>query len=102
MNISGSKTIKPKKEGKQMLHLLQKLKRRIWNKHILLWWYKLWIRKDEFHKSLNMDPHAVMEMDVEERKRYFHDLNRRRSIAHELDLQRDGCNDYFNSFRLGK
>lgn len=62
--------------------LPSKIKRRIWNKHILLWWFRLWIRKDEFHRSLDMDEEAVREMNKEERENYFADLLRRKKIAH--------------------
>lgn len=66
--------------------LLGKTKRRIWNKHILLWWHRLYIRKNEFHCSLNMDVLAILEMDEQETKKYFADLARRRKIAHQRDL----------------
>ena len=62
---------------------LSKTKRRIWNKHLLLWWYQLWIRKDEFHKSLDMDPDAVIEMNKKETKQYFANLTGRRKKAHQ-------------------
>lgn len=63
-----------------------KIKRRIWNKHILLWWHRLWIRKDEFHCSLNMDTEAMLEMNGVETEKYLTDLLRRRMIAHRQDL----------------
>lgn len=63
------------------------LKRRIWNKRILLWWYRLWIRKDEFHQSLATDPLALICMDKEEEIKYFEDLNKRREIAHKRSLE---------------
>ena len=66
--------------------LPSKIKRRIWNKHILLWWYKLWIRKDEFHHSLDMDGVAMLEMNEQERKKYFVNLVRRREKAHQRNL----------------
>ena len=62
--------------------------KKIWNKRLLLWWYRLWIRKDEFHKSLDIDPDAMMEMDEEEKERYLADLVRRRKKAHQKDLAR--------------
>jgi hypothetical protein len=61
------------------------LKRHIWNKRILLFWNRLWIRKDEFHSSLDLDIEAVSVMNEEERKDYFLDLNRRRAKAHRAD-----------------
>ncbi len=62
---------------------MRRLKRRIWNKHILLWWYRLYVRKDEFHHSLNVDLEAILEMNELERRRYFIDLAYRQKIAHE-------------------
>jgi hypothetical protein len=51
-----------------------------------LLWHRLFIRKDEFHPSLNIDVEAVSAMDSEARKHYFDDLARRRKIAHERSL----------------
>ncbi|MFA7151239.1 MAG: hypothetical protein WC158_03660, partial [Candidatus Paceibacterota bacterium] len=59
----------------------------IWNKCILLWWNRLWIRKDEFHPSLNSDVEAMMEMTKEEKMAYLKDLMIRRRIAHLRDLE---------------
>jgi len=67
---------------------LTDLRRRIWNKRILLWWYRLYIRQDEFHKSLNSDIEAMMVMDSSELREYFCDLYRRRKIAHRRDMHR--------------
>jgi len=61
-------------------------RRQIWNKGILLWWYKLWIRKNEFHQSLSVDTDAMSVMSDEELCVYDADLAKRRSIAHERDL----------------
>ena len=63
-----------------------KIKRRIWNKRLLLWWYRLWVREDEFHRSLDMDVAAMLEMNERERKKYLADLVHRREIAHQRDL----------------
>lgn len=63
-----------------------KIRRYVWNKHLLLWWYRFWIRKDEFHKSLDMDILAMMEMNKEERKKYLLDLLKRREIAHQRGM----------------
>ena len=65
---------------------LGKIKRQVWNKRILLWWYRLWLRKDEFHNSLTMDTAALKEMTPEEQKEYCDDLAKRRQLAHERDL----------------
>ncbi len=65
-----------------------KLKRRIWNKYILLWWNRLWVRKDEFHSSLSIDFEAILEMNQKERKQYFDRLLYRRVSAHQRNLDK--------------
>lgn len=54
-----------------------------------LWWSRLYLRKDEFHSSLSLDPFAYTEMNKEQRSKYLIDLARRRSIAHEKDRSRE-------------
>lgn len=66
----------------------RKLKRRIWNKHILLWWNRLYIRKNEFHQSLEMDVLAMLEMTDKEKDRYLEDLIHRRNLAHQRYLKK--------------
>lgn len=63
-----------------------KMKHRLWNKHILLWWYKLWLRKDEFSRSLDIDIKAMFEMNEKEKAKYIKDLMHRRDLAHERNL----------------
>jgi hypothetical protein len=63
-------------------------RRIIWNKKIRLLWFRLWIRKDEFHKSLNTDREALMVMNSEEREKYVNDLIKRRNIAHRREEKR--------------
>lgn len=58
-----------------------KIKRRIWNKRVQLWWHKLWIRKDEMHHSLNLNSAAMLEMNQKEREEYLKNLESRRKIA---------------------
>ena len=53
-----------------------------------LFWHRLWIRKNEFHKSLNQDFEALMDMNEADRDKYTKDLIRRRKIAHNRDLMR--------------
>jgi hypothetical protein len=65
---------------------LDKLKYQIWNKGLLLWWYRLWIRQDKFHESLDIDPLAMMVMTRKQRDRYMNDLIRRRNIAYYKNL----------------
>lgn len=52
-----------------------------------MWWHRLFIRQDEFHKSLNMNALAMLEMTPKEQENYLKDLCRRREIAHQRDLE---------------
>lgn len=70
-----------------LIELKCTLKRRIWNKHILMWWNRLWIRKNEFHRSFSLDGEAMLEMNKKEREKYILDLVKRRDIAHQRDLK---------------
>ncbi|MEA1936606.1 MAG: hypothetical protein U9N04_00660 [Patescibacteria group bacterium] len=63
----------------------EKIKRRIWNRYILLFWHRLYIRKDEFHPSLDIDMSAMLEMNEKEKEEYLTDLVRRRKVAHRRD-----------------
>ena len=49
-------------------------------------WNKAWIRRDEFHASLDLDGAAMLDMNATDRKRYMADLMRRRNEAHERDI----------------
>ena len=70
----------------KLREFLRNIRRNIWNKTILLWWYRLWIRKDEFHISLSTDLDALLVMTPEEKDAYYTDLMRRRSEAHARDI----------------
>jgi len=73
----------------QIIAFREKLYRinvRIWNGGLLLWWYRLWIRKDEFHQSLDIDSELLMMLKKDKRKEYLHDLKIRRDIAHQRDF----------------
>lgn len=72
----------------QFLRIVENIRRIVWNKHIKLWWYKLWIRRNEFHVSFDTDAEALAVMDDNERRDYCQDLARRRTIAHERALAR--------------
>ena len=73
----------------QYFHSLEIGWYRIWNAGILLWWYRLWIRKDEFHRSLDTDLLAMLAMNKKQKERYLDNLSRRRRIAHERDLDEE-------------
>ncbi len=60
---------------------IDKIRRSIWNRGIKLYWCRLWIRKDEFHSSLDMDIDAMIGISEEKRNEYINDLARRRHIA---------------------
>ncbi len=64
-----------------------RIKRFIWNKKVLMWWNRLWIRENELHSSLDMDHEAMLEMTEEGCNAYLKDLFKIRSIA----LQRDSA-----------
>jgi len=53
---------------------------------VRVWWHGLWIRKDEFHHSLDTDFVAMCNMTKLQQERYQRDLVNRRNIAHERDL----------------
>jgi len=52
---------------------------------IILWWNRLWIRKDEFHKSLDMDFKLMRKISSEEKDAYIIDLVQRRQKAHDKE-----------------
>ena len=53
-----------------------------------LFWAQMWVRKDEFHRSLDIDMEAMMQMDREQQRQYLERINKRREIAHKRDLDR--------------
>ena len=65
-------------------------RRSVWNRGILLWWNRFWIRINEFDRSLDIDIDAVREMTPEQHQTYMNDLCKRRKEAHERDLIRSG------------
>ena len=71
---------------------MKALVRQIWNPRpplrcrLKVWWQRLWIRRDEFHRTLNADHDALLHMCDCERRRYWADIARRRGIAHERHL----------------
>jgi len=53
-------------------------------------WNSLWIRKDEFHSSLDIDFEYLGTVGLKSKKgeKYMKDLEERRRIAHERDIER--------------
>lgn len=66
---------------------LSTMKKLFWNRCLLLWWYRLWIRENEFHKSLNTDFSAMEFMSEKAKLKYERNLVRRRNIAHSMSAQ---------------
>jgi len=62
------------------------IKMKVWNGGALLWWYRLWIRPNEFHKSLDFDSNLYVLMSPEKIVNYDKDLVTRRRIAHLRDM----------------
>jgi len=68
---------------KDIIHYMKCL---MWNRGLRLLWCKLWIRKDEFHSSLEMDLEAMWYMPPKKVQKYLEDLAMCRRIAHERDM----------------
>ncbi len=49
-------------------------------------WHKLWVRRDEFHPSLDMDVAAMLNMNHTDKRNYLDNLTLRRRMAHDRDL----------------
>lgn len=65
--------------------LIGKIKRQLWNRGLLLFWYRLYIRKDVFHHSLDIDPEAIKDLSMEKLMIYLKDINKRRKIAEQKE-----------------
>lgn len=50
---------------------------------IKLLWYRLWIRSNQFHKSLDTDLDILLTTNDEQREKYSEELSKRRKLAHE-------------------
>lgn len=50
------------------------------------WYQRLWIRRDEFHPSTDLDIEVLGALEPSEQRWYHADLYRRRDIAHRRDL----------------
>lgn len=51
-------------------------------------WYFTWIRKDEFHKSLDIDVEYVLYRKISI-KEHYESIAQRREIAHNRGIQND-------------
>lgn len=49
---------------------------------VRLWWRECWVRKDEFHPSLEVDIELIQGMDPLQLIRHRKDLVRRKIVAH--------------------
>jgi len=61
--------------------------RKIMNCRLWLWWDRLWVRRDEFHPSLDTSMILTSGMTHTQVKDYFNDLSRRREIAHRREIE---------------
>ncbi len=50
--------------------------------NIRVWWCQLWLRKDEFHPSLNADSEVMLSLQGRDLDNYTQDLISRRQLAH--------------------
>jgi len=66
---------------------LRQIKRSIWNRGIFLFWCLLWVRRDEFHYSLDSDVEALICASQEFSEWYWDNLSLRREIAHKRDVR---------------
>lgn len=57
-------------------------------------WNKLYIRKNEFHSSLDL---SMLYMNEKERERYMVDLIKRRNVAHNRDLNNSKMNENYGN-----
>lgn len=48
-----------------------------------LLWHRAWVRRDEFHQSLDIDFEAMVRMNKADQQLYMTDLIKRRNMAHE-------------------
>lgn len=81
-NISKLLIIKLIKLGKKIdRELCFKLPGPLW-----IIWVRLWVRKDEFHPSLDNKVSYLRTLNEKQRADYFADQVRRRDIAHRRDL----------------
>jgi hypothetical protein len=53
---------------------------------IRFWWARRWIRKDEFHPSLDSHARYYRHLSPEKRTKYWQDIDRRRQVAHRRDF----------------
>ena len=56
---------------------------RIWNGGLLLWWHRLWIRKDEFDFSLSMDHELLAVLSPKEQEKYHNNRVIQMNAAHK-------------------
>jgi hypothetical protein len=52
-------------------------------------WNSLYIRKDEFDKSLDLDIESMKDMNNKDRGQYLINLSKRREIAHYREIEKD-------------
>jgi hypothetical protein len=76
--------LEPEKEGvdfKYIFRVLPHIPKHVWN--------ILWIRKDEFHKSLDMHTDLMLSLKERHRKSYIWNLELRRLKSHNKSLKQE-------------
>jgi len=65
--------------------LFNKLKNmKVYTRHF---WHTLWLRKDEFHQSLELDLDYMLLLSTEDQGKYQNDLLISRNRAHDGDFK---------------
>jgi hypothetical protein len=54
--------------------------------HLKWFWCRLWVRREEFHWTLEIDWEGIFVLSEEKFEQYTKDVIRRRSIAHDRTL----------------
>jgi len=52
------------------------------------WWYNLYVRKDKFHHSLDLDVLYMMALNEDDRKKYLDRVTMRRNYVYSGDLSK--------------
>ena len=91
-------TISPQDASAGLRSVRRFVRRRIWHRRaplryrLKLWWHRLWIRRNEFHRTLNIDTSFRWVMCDCEWDAYCADVTYRRGVAHERHLKRSTPN----------
>ena len=51
------------------------------------YWFTFKIKKDEFHKSLDLSHVEMLKLNKEDREKYIMNIVKKRNLAHEMDIK---------------